>query len=92
MEMVVVKIIVDSAGGREAAVPTPLPPDEIVETGKGYGIVFRPMHPDVDDADLASYFYALVENRDLAEEIASAVGSCNGVDAAYFKPAGETPA
>jgi hypothetical protein len=91
MQTVVIKIIVGSAGGPEGAVRASSPPDEVVEAGKSFGVVFQPMHPGVEDADLASYFYALVESRDLAEKVASALRSCSGVDAAYFKPAGEAP-
>lgn len=55
------------------------------------GLSLEPMHPDVSDPDLASYFTARVPDLETAERAAEALRQVDVVEGAYAKPAAEPP-
>ena len=50
------------------------------------GLQLEPMHPGVEDEELASYFQVPVENADAAKRVADQLRDLEAVDAAYLKP------
>jgi hypothetical protein len=54
------------------------------------GVNLTPMHPRVDDPNLASYFTAEVKD-DRVAEVLDALRSSAAIEAAYVKPADELP-
>ncbi len=54
------------------------------------GISIRPLDQSRSDAELTTYFIALVD-RAMADRIIARVLNCAGVESAYMKPSGEPP-
>ena len=59
---------------------------EIAEAASGMGVSLEPMHPGVEDAELAQYFTVQVPDTTTAEEVINRLRSCEAVEAAYLKP------
>jgi len=51
----------------------------------------KPMHPNVNDQNLAAYFFAIVPDSIDAEKVISKLQSNKAVEAVYFKPRDEAP-
>jgi hypothetical protein len=54
------------------------------------GTTLSPLHPDVTDPELSSYFVTRVDET-AAPAIVARLQKCAGVDGAYIKPQGEAP-
>jgi len=59
---------------------------EIAEVADDLGVAIEPMHPDVDDPDLAQYFIVQVPDSTAAEEVIKRLRNCEAVESAYIKP------
>jgi hypothetical protein len=64
---------------------------ELLEATQDLGVTLEPMHPDVEDENLASYFSISTENAEAAQRIAERLRELKAVDAAYSKPHEELP-
>ena len=64
---------------------------EISQAANELGIVLRPQHPGTSDPILEALYTVDVEGRVQGEQVAARLRTCNGVEAAYFKPADELP-
>jgi hypothetical protein len=63
----------------------------IQELIRNAGGSLLPVHPGTEDPELARYFFVKAKDRRHAEQLADALQSVRGVEAAYVKPPGETP-
>ncbi|GAB5406848.1 MAG: hypothetical protein Aurels2KO_50790 [Aureliella sp.] len=67
-------------------------PSELVDALRPYGIELAALHPSVNDASLATYYYSLVSvPHDQEDEILRKVLHCDSVDGSYFKSQGSEP-
>jgi hypothetical protein len=62
-------------------------PDEVRSRA---GVRLAPLHPDVDDAELATYYVARVDPQ-AAEGVAARLLGMDGVDSAHVKPPAAAP-
>ena len=60
--------------------------NELIVAAQDMGVVLEPMHPDVDDENLALYFSVSAEDAETAQRIAERLRNLEAVDAAYLKP------
>jgi hypothetical protein len=61
-------------------------PTDVQEAVSRLGTTLRPMHPGVNDPNLASYYYAETPDQPTAEQVIARLRQCNSVEAAYLKP------
>jgi len=59
---------------------------ELIVAAHDMGVTLEPMHPNVDDENLALYFSVSAENGEAAQRIAERLRSLKAVEAAYLKP------
>ena len=64
---------------------------DLLDLARECNIELVAQHPGVEDAELASYFSALVADADSAERVRKRFSTFQGVMAAYVKPPGEPP-
>ena len=64
---------------------------ELIVAAQDLGVTLEPMHPDVEDENLALYFSVSAENAEAAQLIAERLRKLKAVDAAYSKPHEELP-
>lgn len=62
----------------------------LTETNR-LGLDLHAMHPDVDDAELQSYFVAELSDASIANNIIEDLMKVPNIEAAYIKPADELP-
>lgn len=65
--------------------------DELARRLQARGLSLKPMHPGVDDPQLASYFLLEVPEEDTAEEVMRELLQLPAVEAAYIKPPDALP-
>jgi hypothetical protein len=70
--------------------PKSAPIRRLETTVKGAGATLEPMHPDVPDDDLRTYFSAEVED-DRVEELLDELRGSEGIEGAYVKPPDALP-
>ena len=63
----------------------------IEQTVKQLGGRLNPVHLDTTDPLLLPFFQVQVSNPQTADQIVAALSQCEGVEAAYLKPADELP-
>ncbi len=56
-----------------------------------FSITLEPLHRDLDDDTLTSYFVVEVPDYQTAQAVIRGLRSCQGIRAAYLKPAAELP-
>jgi hypothetical protein len=56
-----------------------------------WSLLIRPLHPEVNDETLESYFVVEVPNAKIGEEAAEQLRHCRGIRAAYIKPPASLP-
>ena len=66
-------------------------PKELLRAARELGVDLRPMHPDEDDPELASYFTADVADANEAARVAERLRGLDVTEAAYVKPEEEMP-
>ena len=63
---------------------------DVVAAARELGLDLRPMHPGIDDPELASYFTADGgDDRGVAEMAAARLNELDAVEGAYVSPAAE---
>lgn len=66
------------------------PGKDVVAVAHELGFELRPMHPGIDDPELATYFTADAgDDRATAEEAAARLNDLDVVEGAYVSPASE---
>ncbi len=86
-----VKLSMDAAARFRSQTPTNASSGELPELIRRLGIELLPVHPGIDDPELASYFVAQVPDRNTAEQFAARLLGCGDVEGAYYSPAAEPP-
>ena len=64
---------------------------ELLKITEELGVVLEPVHPDIDDPLLATFFRAEVPDSATAEQVIARLRQSNSVEAAYLKPPDELP-
>lgn len=64
---------------------------EVFQRAAELGMVLEPVHPNVSDPRLASYYTAEVPDRATAERAIAYLQQCRAVEAAYIKPPDTMP-
>lgn len=64
---------------------------DVSAVAESLSLPIRPLHPNVDDEALESYFVVDVPNEEVGEEAAKRIRRCRGIRAAYLKPAASLP-
>jgi hypothetical protein len=64
---------------------------ELLATAKEAGVELKPLHPNVKDQVLMTYYYVEVPIDSNAENVAGRFRACKAVEAAYIKPPDELP-
>ena len=64
---------------------------KLLGAAKELGVAITPIHPDTADAELSTYFTTTAPDRAAAREVIERLRSCDGVSAAYIKPAASLP-
>ena len=70
--------------------PTPLLA-ELLQTARELGVSLVPLHPNVNDPHLRSYYAAEVADSAAAERALAGLRQCRAVAAAYIKPPDALP-
>ncbi len=65
--------------------------EELVRIANEFGVTVEPVHPGVQDPQLASYFTVRVPDGPTAERVIQRLRQSDRVEAAYVKPADELP-
>ena len=63
----------------------------LLRTIQELGVVLEPMYPGETHELLAPYFQINVPDRSIAEEIVARLQACEGIQAAFVKPAAALP-
>jgi hypothetical protein len=69
-----------------SSVPTSRAPDDLRQAAEAEGVAIEPMHPGVDDPELARWFYAEIADPDRASALSERLRELPSVDAAYITP------
>lgn len=64
---------------------------ELLKTTRDLDVTLKPMHPDTDDPNLASYFMVELPDAATAERVIARLQNCKAIEAAYMKPPDELP-
>jgi hypothetical protein len=64
---------------------------EISLIAEQIGVVLKPLYPETNDPNLASYFIVEVADMRNAERVITKFNRVKGVEAAYIKPPDELP-
>lgn len=64
---------------------------EIAEAAREMGIVLKPMHPGVNDQELARYFTVEVPDAKTAESVIARLRNSQAIETAYLKPSDALP-
>jgi hypothetical protein len=55
------------------------------------GVVLEPLHPGVDDDDMARFFMIQMPDSTMAERVIARLRLSDSIEAAYLKPTDEAP-
>jgi hypothetical protein len=87
---ITVKVPPEHARALQMGEPATADGEELVHLLDDQDITLTPLHPQTDDATLASWFTVDVPD-DRADDVVNALRSSAAVEAAYVKPADEPP-
>lgn len=62
---------------------------ELLSVTGEFDVKLQPVHPGMTDPELAKYYSVEVADGELGDEIRAKLARCQGVEAAYVKPADE---
>jgi hypothetical protein len=65
--------------------------DQILDAEQKFGVALKPLHDDVNNIDLSTYFVIDVSNSSKAQDILTHLRRCKGIEAAYIKPHDSLP-
>jgi hypothetical protein len=63
----------------------------IIAVAAEFGTALRPLHPGANDPELSKHFNVAADSAEAANTIAQRLLQCEGVEAAYVKPADSAP-
>ena len=91
MVQITIRVRPEAARGlRQRQATTPVT-SELFRTAEDLGVELEPMHPQVSDINLASYYTAEVADIVAAEQAIARLQRCEAVEAAYIKPPDALP-
>ncbi len=65
--------------------------ERLQEVARELGVTLTPMHPDIDDPELAAYYTVETPDAETAELVAIRLQSLEAIAFAYVKPADALP-
>ena len=88
---VVIQLNTESAHELQHHQPPGDATQELMGVAEEHNLALEPIHPQIADPELATYFYVHVTDDEDAERVRESLSRCRCVEAAYIKPTDALP-
>jgi hypothetical protein len=88
---ITVRVTEDVARAIHQKGPSTTESEELFKVTNELGVLLNPMHPDVEDSILASFFIVEVPDKTTADRVITHLQQSKAIEAAYVKPPDELP-